>query len=353
VQILFLLVGLAFVAVGVAIVISEVRARSGAWAVPGEVIGFSTGKGGASGGTSYYPVAAYAGTDGQTRYVEGSVGSSSLLGAVGDVVTVLVHPDDPEKAVLKSALTYVFGAVLAGMGLVSCIVFFATFSATPFSIAGAVGVVGWAAYKIRGSLRDKPMSLQAWRDYKDKTLRQRVFTEASKANIPWADPSALRTAIAKQRKTNRFAAPILLLAGLGLLFLGAHLYRTTATFLEKALRAPGVVVAMASNHSSDSNTYAPVVEFEHEGTKYSFKDSIGSNPPAYRVGQAVAVLYDPARPRDARIDRGRWNKAIPIFIGAFGALLCLAGFWTVRLRSASAPSWPAGSGSTGCSQPDP
>src|SRR5207249_11277668 len=108
-----------------------------------------TGKGGGSGGPSYYSVAEYVGMDGRKRYVESSVGSSSPLDAVGDAVTVLVQPDDPEKAVLKSSLTYVLGAALALMGLASCIVFFAVFRATTFSIAGAVGVATWAAYKFR------------------------------------------------------------------------------------------------------------------------------------------------------------------------------------------------------------
>ena len=148
------------------------------------------------------------------------------------------------------------------MGLISCVVFFATFRSTSLSIAGALGVVTWAAFKLRGSLRDKPMSLQAWRQYKNEALSQ----------------------------------------------------------------------------STDSNAYAPVVEFEHAGKKHSFKDSIGSDPPSYRIGQGVAVLYDPADPREARIDRGRWNKAVPILIGGCGALSVLLGLWILRRRGSSAIS---------------
>ena len=264
-EILFLLVGLVFFAFGVAIVLFEARSRRGAWAVPAEVIGFSTGKGVGSGAPSYHPVAEYAGMDGCKRYLEGSVGSSSPLGAVGDAVTVLVQPDDPEKAVLKSSLTYVIGAALALMGLASCIVFFAVFRATTFSIVGAVGVVTWTAYKFRGSIRERPMSLQAWRKYKDAALRPRVFTDASKAEIPWADPEALRTAI----------------------------------------------------------------------------DSISSNPPSYRTGDAVGVLYDPDHPRDARIDRGRWNKAVPILIGGSGVFLCLLGLWILKRRPPATSRTPS------------
>jgi hypothetical protein len=331
VEIAFLLVGLVLAALGVAILISEVRARNGASPVSGEVVGYSTGKSRASGGIAYYPVAQYVGIDGVTRYIEGSVGSSSPLGLVGDAVTVLVHPDDPEKAVLKSSLTYLMGGVLAAMGLGSCIVFFATFQATSWSIAGAVGVVALAAYKMRGLLRDKPLSAEAWQKYKDENFRPRIFTEATKASIAWADPAALQNAVAVQRKASRFAIPILVLAGVGLLFLGAHLYRTTSAFLERAIHVPGVVAQMVTNHSSDGdNTYAPVVEFEHEGRKYKFKDSVSSNPPSYRTGQSVVVLCDPARPTDARIDRGRWNKAIPLFVAAGGALFFAAGLWVLK-----------------------
>ena len=328
-EILFLLVGLVFVAFGVAVVLTEARARRGAWAEQGEVIGFSTGKGGGSGAPSYHPVVEYDGPDGRKRYLEGLVGSSSPFGAVGDAVTVLVQPEDPERAVLKSSLTYGVGAAIALMGLASCIVFFAVFRATPFSLVSAAGVVILATYQFRRSARTKPMTLESWRKYKDEAFRPKVYTDANKAEIPWADPEAVRTAIAKQQKANRFAPPILLLAGVGLLFLGVHLHQKTAAFLARAVRAPGVVVEMATNHSSEGNsTYAPVVGFEHDGRKYTFKDTISSNPPSYRRGEAVGVLYDPDQPRDARIDRGRWNKAVPILIGVFGALLCLLGFWS-------------------------
>src|SRR3989442_3653671 len=187
VEILFLLVGLVFLAFGVAVVLFEARGRRGAWAVPGEVIGFSTGKGGGFGGPSSHPVAEYAGMDGLKRYLEGSVGSSSPLGAVGDAVTVLVQPDDPEKAVLKSSLTYVIGAALALMGLASCIVFFAVFRATTFSIVGSVGVVTCTASKFRRSIRERPMILHACRKYKDPALLPTAFTHGSKPPIRVAD----------------------------------------------------------------------------------------------------------------------------------------------------------------------
>ncbi len=244
-EILFLLVGLVFVAFGVAVVLSEASARHGAWAQQGEVIGFSSGKGGGSGAPSYHPVVEYVGPDGRKRYLESLVGSSSPFGAVGDAVTVLVQPEDPEKAVLKSSLTYGVGAAFGLMGLASCIAFFAVFRATPFSLVSAAGVVTWAAYQFRRSTGAKPMNLEIWRKFKDEAFRPKVFTDATKAEISWADPEAVRAAMAKQQKVNRFVLPILLLAGVGLLFLGATRSRTRSARI-----LPPTVEAMPSAFST-------------------------------------------------------------------------------------------------------
>jgi Protein of unknown function (DUF3592) len=327
VEIAFLFAGLPFVVIGFLIVIWEVRARAGTIPVPATIIGFSSG---ARDGY-YHSVAEYAGPDGVSRYVENAIGSSAPLGSVGDALTVLVKASDPEKAVIRSPLTYVLGAVIAAMGLACCAVFFATFRPTMFSIAGAAVVTGLAAHKVLGWKRSKRLSLEEWRE-KKKEMSGRVYTNATKGEIRWMDGEAVSTAALKQQKTNRLAIPLLLAAGVGIAVLGAYLHRNTSAFLAKALPAAGRVVDLAVNHSSHSSTWSPVVEFEVGDRRYRFKDSIGSDPPSYRRGDAVRVLYDPDQPQRARIDRGRWNTAIPILIAAFGALLCSLGVWSAAQR---------------------
>lgn len=326
-EIAFLFAGLPFFAVGILLIVWEHRARRGTVAVPATIAGFSTG----SRDGYYHSVAEFVGLDGVTRYVESSVGSSAPIGYAGDTVTVLLDSADPERAVLQSSLSYVLGAVVAAMGLASCAVFFATFRPTTFSLAGAAVVTALTTYKVLGSRRSKSLSLEAWRE-KTKALRPRVYTEATKGEVRWAYLGAVDAAIVKQQKTSRFAIPILLAAGVGLLVLGAHLHRSTSAFLAKAVPGSGRVVDLAMNHSSDTTTYAPVVEFEVDGRTYRFKDSIGSDPPSYRRGDAVKVLYDPDRPANARIDRGRWNLAVPTLVAAFGALLCSLGIWSAARR---------------------
>jgi hypothetical protein len=326
VEILFLFAGLPFVAIGILIIVWEMRGRAGGVAAPATIVGYSTDSSG-----DYHSVAEYVGIDGVHRYVESSVGASAPLGSVGDSVTVLLKPADPDQAIFQSSLSLVLGAVIAAMGVVCCAVFFATFRPTRFSLGGAAVVTVLTAYKLLGLRRESPLSLQEWLE-KRKDLGGRVYTDATKGEIRWANREVVDSAIAKQQKTNRFAVPILLVVGIGLLVLGVHLYRTTNIFLAKALPATGRIVDLAANHSSDSTTYAPVVEFQVDGHRYKFKDSISSNPPSYRTGEIVKVLYDPDRPQSARIDRGRWNTAVPLFVCAFGALLCFAGVWAESLR---------------------
>ena len=66
-EILFLLVGLLFIAFGLLVLAAEVRTRRGACEVHGEVVGFSTAEGGASGARYFHPVAQYVGLDGANR----------------------------------------------------------------------------------------------------------------------------------------------------------------------------------------------------------------------------------------------------------------------------------------------
>ncbi len=71
---------------------------------------------------------------------------------------------------------------------------------------------------------------------------------------------------------------------------------------------PGKVVDMVVNTSRDSQTGEvthfsyPVVEFRPVDQRpQRVQMGEGSSPPEYAVGDAVVVLYDPQKPRDARI----------------------------------------------------
>ena len=81
-------------------------------------------------------------------------------------------------------------------------------------------------------------------------------------------------------------------------------------------KTEGTVVRL--NEQSDSEggccTYVPIVEFDAGGRAYSFEGDTASDPPAYRVGERVPVIYDPADPETAQIDKWSERWLFPILI---------------------------------------
>lgn len=87
----------------------------------------------------------------------------------------------------------------------------------------------------------------------------------------------------------------------------AALAYRTSNFRQSAASAPGTVVQVieqvSHNGEGTSIFYAPRVQFRTAtGQDVDFISSTGSNPPAYRQGDPVEVLYDPASPSAATIN---------------------------------------------------
>jgi hypothetical protein len=103
---------------------------------------------------------------------------------------------------------------------------------------------------------------------------------------------------------------------------------STASFVQGAQRTTGVVVG--NTLSSDRMAYFAVVRFELNGPSVTFEDRVGHRSPR-RVGESVAVLYDPATPARARIDTVTSLWELSIAIGGMGALV---GAFAVRTLTA-------------------
>jgi hypothetical protein len=130
---------------------------------------------------------------------------------------------------------------------------------------------------------------------------------------------------------------VFVLAGALLIGLGVREFVTTQRFLAKASTADGVVVRVDKVvdyqwvGSGDERTYEkvtayyPVVRFvTASGQVVQYTDDVGEDPPAYRVGDSVRVLYDPANPQKARLDTwsSRWLDAtITTSMGIFFILV--------------------------------
>jgi len=94
----------------------------------------------------------------------------------------------------------------------------------------------------------------------------------------------------------------------------------------------GTVVALhESRATSDSGvTYAPVVRYDVGGRTYTFTSSNSSDPPAYKVGERVALRYDPADPARARIDSWWELWLMPVMLGVSAAVVAVVvNVWAV------------------------
>jgi len=137
----------------------------------------------------------------------------------------------------------------------------------------------------------------------------------------------------------KVGALCLLLGGFVLLGVAGFLTFRVSSFIGRSRPATGIVTALSSVESRDSNsnpqlTYAPVFSFETAGGRtYTITSRSSSNPPAFEVGEAVNVLYDPADPDGARIDSFWQLWGVPVLLGSMGTFFfAIAAAFTFTLR---------------------
>ncbi|MEV6481366.1 DUF3592 domain-containing protein [Streptomyces sp. NPDC051576] len=132
------------------------------------------------------------------------------------------------------------------------------------------------------------------------------------------------------------------------LVIGLILAGVSVSFVTGAERARGTVVSLEWRTDQSTGTSRrsrvnnqpmayPVVEFTPaHGTRRTFRDSAGSNPPAYTAGERVEVLYQADSPEDARINGFVSLWLLPLIFSGIG--LTIAGIgtgvaWATRRRS--------------------
>jgi uncharacterized protein DUF3592 len=149
----------------------------------------------------------------------------------------------------------------------------------------------------------------------------------------------LRIDAKTMNRVNRILGAISLLVGLAFLVGGGwwihrnHLDEFLG-LIAKSDTAEGTVIenrAIEVHPSSTSHTlpytsYQAIVTFsDGNGRFVTLADQIAFNPPSFRVGQKVRILYEQQKPQHAMIDRGWRNFVIPAICLVFGGLMVLGG----------------------------
>lgn len=97
---------------------------------------------------------------------------------------------------------------------------------------------------------------------------------------------------------------------------GAYAAYTSWRLENEGETTTGTVVSLEESNDSEGGccVYSPVVEFEADGRTYSFEGENASDPPAYKVGEQVEVVFDPADPDTAQINKWTERWLFPIII---------------------------------------
>lgn len=133
-------------------------------------------------------------------------------------------------------------------------------------------------------------------------------------------------------KLLRYAFLLQLPVGLIFMALFYPMGKVHFDLIRKGLRAPGKIVDykeeyFKSTSGSSSTSFMPIVEFRAGDRVIRFEDWMGSNSTGGMSGP-VTVLYSPADPSVAMIDRPVWNWIpwAPTFVlGLFLVLVAIKG----------------------------
>jgi hypothetical protein len=114
--------------------------------------------------------------------------------------------------------------------------------------------------------------------------------------------------------------------GFILLLIALFIFFRTRSFIGRSLQAQATVTQMVYSSSSDGGGYSPVFRFRTlEGQEVEVAENLSSNPPQFKVGQTIEVLYDPQNPHNARIKKWFNLYFVPLLLGFLGLIFSCIG----------------------------
>lgn len=331
-QLTLFLVGICFAAVGGLMIGNAVFWRLHARRVEGEIIGARRS------GQYFHTVYRYLLPGGESHDGTSIVGHTSLGGRLtGARVLLQVMPARPnEVQEARSPVPTLLGVCFLLIG--SWIAYFAL-TAWPMSIFG--WVIG-GCFLLYSALKtwhilfpgDRRASLAAWKS---------VIAQRHTALVP--DTPIQRIEDLQQqpqgstlqvRAGGRRSGVIFVVAGILVIAVGFIPAYRLIELRSSGLRAPGTVLSLEAESSRTGAVYFPVVAFTAaNGLVVHFRDTDGSNPPAFHAGESVTVMYQSGDPQQtATIDRGVFNWSPVVLTALLGVVMFSVGLLSLRSKSA-------------------
>lgn len=345
------LMGVAFMAIGGGILGWELYWRIFSHNLKGVITGIrvnhkKTGEGkNGYHGEMYHAVLSYTTPDGnKVEQVSPSASNYIMSRIPGKRVTVLYFPNAPEKTRRPNLMLLIFGALFFCPGVFVMGQAIKSFEFNTSMFLLMLLIIGFIGYKISGVVLKvrkhiKNMPQEEW-DRGWQKFRSEGFKVRSSSSSP-ASSSVLLTReeiMARLRMRYKYANYMILICcviGLGLLGGSVYAGQKMQYFLMHAKPVAGEVVRIDSEYNSRSEgssyTYYSIVKFDTSmGQNIEFRDSVGSSHPMHDIGDSVDVLYLPADPQEAMIDRGVWNWGLCAGLFAASLIFFWAAYFNVK-----------------------
>lgn len=114
-----------------------------------------------------------------------------------------------------------------------------------------------------------------------------------------------------------------------LLMAAAFLARSTRRFVRSAVSAKGTIIENTISTDTDGDPiYKPRFTFAlPDGQEICVQSSFGTNPPSFRKGQSVTVLYDPSIPEHAKVNTFMQLWGSTLVCGGIAVVFLAVGFF--------------------------
>ena len=104
-------------------------------------------------------------------------------------------------------------------------------------------------------------------------------------------------------------------------------YRVLFFVFSKRTQATITDFIKGSGSNGKGTVYRPTFKYTtDDGQEFTAYDKLGSNPPAYSVGQQVPIHYSRLNPRSAKITAFKFMFKTPFTLGAVGLFLLVLEF---------------------------
>lgn len=129
-------------------------------------------------------------------------------------------------------------------------------------------------------------------------------------------------------------------AAIGVLLLGvsAWLVVEHRRFATAAQRVDGIVTRLERNPGGRSGTFHAFVQFRDGDRTVEVRSRTASSPPAFAVGEAVTVLYEPGRADQARIEAFSEQYLLVSIFGGLGMVFTAVGLGILFFSRRGGPS---------------